>query len=87
VLRETSAIGVRIHSAERLKLRREKRIFASSLGQITLKLVFDGENILRLSPEFECCRHIARQMDMPLPEVYRLITEEADKKFRPKKNI
>jgi hypothetical protein len=84
VLRETSAIGVRTYSAERLKLRREKRIFTSSLGQVTLKLVFEGDRILRLSPEFECCRRIARQMEIPLPEVYRLINQEADARLRPK---
>ncbi len=86
IMRETSAIGVRRHNAERLKLHRENHIFASSLGEVSLKLVFEGEDILRISPEYECCRRIARQKDIPLPEVYRLINQEAEQRFRPSKS-
>ena len=86
LLRESSAIGVRFHHVERLKLRRENRTFVSSLGEVAVKLVFEGEEILRITPEYEYCRQIARELDIPLPEVCRIISQEADRKFRSSKN-
>ena len=86
LLRESSAIGVRFYSAERFKLRRENHSFVSSLGEVSVKLVFEGENILRISPEYESCRRIARQLDIPLPDVYRTVNQEADKWFRSRKS-
>jgi pyridinium-3,5-bisthiocarboxylic acid mononucleotide nickel chelatase len=78
LLRESSAIGVRYHSVERLKLRRENRTFVSSLGEVSVKLVYEGGKLLRVTPEYECCRKIARERDIPLPEVYRIVNREAD---------
>jgi uncharacterized protein (TIGR00299 family) protein len=86
LLRESSAIGVRFHHVERLKLRRENRTFVSSLGEVSVKLVFEGRKILRITPEYESCRQIARRLDIPLPEVCRIINQEAESKFRSSKN-
>ena len=86
LLQESSAIGVRFYSAERLKLRRENHIFDSSLGEVSVKLLFEGENILRIAPEYESCRRIARQRGIPLPEVYRIVNQEADQRFRSRKS-
>ncbi len=41
---------------------------------------FHGE-MVGLSPEFEDCRRLAREHDLPLQEVYRIITTEASAKL------
>ena len=83
LLLETSAIGVRFHEAGRWKLERETRLLATALGEAQIKLIFDGGKLLRVTPEYESCRLLAQQTGMPLPEIYRIVAAEADKRFFP----
>jgi len=76
VLRETSAIGVRFYSASRLKFSREKEERATSLGPVTVKVIRDGETVVRVTPEYEACQRIAADRGMPLLEVYRIVERE-----------
>jgi uncharacterized protein (TIGR00299 family) protein len=77
VLRETSAIGVRFYPAARLKLAREKEERPTSLGAVTVKVIRDGETVVRVTPEYDACRRIAAERGMPLLEVYRIVEREA----------
>ncbi len=81
LLRESSAIGVRRYSADRLKLRRRQETVQTPLGEAAVKLLFEGETLLRVSAEFESCRKLAQQSGRPLPEVYRLVERAADTFF------
>jgi pyridinium-3,5-bisthiocarboxylic acid mononucleotide nickel chelatase len=70
ILRETSAFGVRRHSAERRKLRREFVTVKTPFGEVTVKLgKMDGKTI-QAAPEFESCRKLAEQAKIPLKEIY-----------------
>jgi hypothetical protein len=70
MLRETSAFGVRRHSAERRKLRREFVTVKTPFGEVIVKLgKLDGK-IVQAAPEFESCRKAAEQAGVPLKEVY-----------------
>ncbi len=77
VLRETSAIGVRFYPAARLKLAREKEERITSLGAVTVKVIRDGETVVRVTPEYDSCRRIAAERGVPLLEVYRIVEREA----------
>jgi len=77
VLRETSAIGVRFYRAERLKFSRAKEERATSLGPVTVKVIRDGDTVVRVTPEYDACRRIAMERGMPLLEVYRIVEREA----------
>lgn len=81
LLRESSAIGVRCHETERFKLRREERTVSTSLGEARVKCLFEGEELLRITPEFESCRLLAESAGRPLPEIYRLVERAADPLF------
>ncbi len=78
ILRESSAIGVRFSTCERLKLRREAAPVMTELGEAQVKLLFDGDELLRITPEFESCRTLATASGRPLPEVMRLVERAAD---------
>ncbi|OHB33779.1 MAG: TIGR00299 family protein [Desulfuromonadaceae bacterium GWC2_58_13] len=78
LLRESSAIGVRRYETQRLKLRRERATVSTPLGEATVKLIYEGEHLLRITPEFDSCRHLAQQSGTPLPEVYRLVERAAE---------
>jgi len=77
MLRETSTLGVRVQRIARHESGRETIPFDSSLGRVTVKVKRFGEARVGLSPEFEDCRRLAREHDLPLQEVYRILTAEA----------
>ena len=75
LFRETSTLGVRIQHVERRKLPRTQREIQTSLGLVTAKsVVIDGHE--RLIPEFEECKRLATEKNLPLMEVYRILESE-----------
>lgn len=81
ILRESSAIGVRIHECRRLKLRRESTTLVTNEGEVTVKLVYEGNKLLRITPEHASCQQLAQKTGKPLPEVYRLVTTFANRQY------
>jgi uncharacterized protein (TIGR00299 family) protein len=81
LLRESSASGVRLFEARRLKLTRRQATVATPIGEAEVKLFFDGDELVRVTPEFESCRRLATESGRPLPEVYRLVERGADPLF------
>ncbi len=53
------------------------------LGQAEVKVIYDGEELLRVTPEYESCRRLAESSGRPLPESYRIVAAEANKQFFP----
>jgi len=75
LFRETSTLGVRIQHVERRKLPRTQRKIQTSLGPVTAKSVFIDRHE-RLIPEFEECKRLAAEKNLPLMEVYRILENE-----------
>ncbi len=69
VLAETSAIGLRYHAAGRITLERRVEERQTPFGPVRFKLVHDNGRLLRLAPEYEDCRRIARERGIPCREV------------------
>ncbi|MDD2539755.1 MAG: nickel pincer cofactor biosynthesis protein LarC [Desulfuromonadaceae bacterium] len=70
LLAETSAIGLRHYRADRIVLLRRIVEHQTEFGLVRFKQVIDaGGNILRTSPEYEDCRRIAREKNIPCREV------------------
>ena len=75
VFRETTSIGVRIQNVERHKLVRAQKSVQTTLGTVTVKsITVDGKE--RLVPEFEECKRIAIEKNLPLRDVYALMEQE-----------
>lgn len=70
MLRETTAFGVRRHSAERRKLRREFTTVKTAFGEVTVKIGRLNGKVVQAAPEFESCRKVAEQAKVPLKQVY-----------------
>ena len=70
ILRETSAFGVRRHTAERRKLRREFTTVTTPFGEVTVKLGRLDGRVVQASPEYESCKRLAEQANVPLKQVY-----------------
>ncbi len=70
ILRETSAFGVRRSSVERRKLRREPAVVPTPFGEVAIKLGLLNGQVLHVTPEFESCKRLAAQAQVPLRAVY-----------------
>jgi uncharacterized protein (DUF111 family) len=81
ILRESSAIGVRMHEASRIKLRRETATIATVFGEASIKLVFEGQDLLRITPEHASCLQLATDSGQPLQKVYRVVTAAAYRQY------
>jgi len=81
ILHESSAIGVRMHESRRMKLRREPATVQTDFGEAAVKLIYHGATLLRISPEHTSCQKLAATTGRPLPEVYRVVTTAANRRF------
>jgi pyridinium-3,5-bisthiocarboxylic acid mononucleotide nickel chelatase len=70
ILRETSAFGLRHHTAERRKLRRQISTVSTPFGPVRMKQGLLNGKVLHSTPEFECCRLLANQAGVPLKTIY-----------------
>jgi uncharacterized protein (TIGR00299 family) protein len=77
IFRETSTLGVRRWLASRHKLERQPQSVETKWGPIAGKLAFLGDGTQSFSPEFEACKQVAAQQNVPVKDVY----EEACRAF------
>ncbi len=82
VLEQSSAIGLRSISAERYLLDRREEKISTPLGEAQVKLLYQGERFLRLSPEYEDCRRLAEIHKRPLHEIFHLVESSAYKQLK-----
>jgi len=75
IFRETTSIGVRIQGVGRQKLSREIREIETNYGKIHVKISRRGDEIMTVTPEYEDCRRLAEEKQVPL----KRIMEEAKK--------
>jgi len=75
IYRETTTIGLRIITTGRRKLRREENRAQTSFGTVKVKVVERGGKEVA-TPEFEECRRIAREQNLPLLDVMRTLERE-----------
>jgi pyridinium-3,5-bisthiocarboxylic acid mononucleotide nickel chelatase len=70
ILTETTAFGVRRHTAERRKLRREFGTVETAYGPVAVKYgKLDGK-VVQAAPEFESCKRVADANNLPVKTVY-----------------
>jgi uncharacterized protein (TIGR00299 family) protein len=71
LFQETSTLGVRRLMVERRVLARQTHVVQTLWGPIEGKLASLGEGTPHFAPEFEACRLIAQQHNLPLRDVYQ----------------
>lgn len=77
MMRETSTLGIRVSPVSRHVAEREAVEFESTMGQARVKIKRVMGNMLSIHPEYEECRRIALERNIPLQEVYRIIEADA----------
>jgi uncharacterized protein (TIGR00299 family) protein len=69
IFAETTTFGVRTHAAQRRVLPREFVKVTTSFGEVRVKLSRVNGRILHVSPEYDDCRRLAEEKNVPLQRV------------------
>ena len=70
LLTETTTFGVRLSSADRIKLRRDFVQVATQWGEVQAKRGYLNGTLIKTVPEYEDCKRLAEQNSVPLRQVY-----------------
>ena len=73
ILSETSSLGVRYYHVSRRVLTREHMMVKTAYGEIQVKRITEPDGSMRFVPEYEVCKKIAIENNIPLRVVYDTI--------------
>lgn len=79
---ETSTFGVRSFKVKRNKLMRDMMKIQTEFGDIRVKVGRENNKILHISPEYEDCKRIAREKNIPLKELFQKAMDIAREKLK-----
>lgn len=75
ILQETTTLGLRIYTVKRLKAKRKTTHITTEYGPIQVKVAeINGQR--RVTPEFDDCRRIAIEKNIPILKVYDIVNRE-----------
>jgi uncharacterized protein (TIGR00299 family) protein len=78
IMTETSTSGVRSYPVGRYTLQREIATVNTAYGSVTVKKMIDPDGRVRMVPEYDVCREIARAQNLPLQVVYAEVVKTCD---------
>ncbi len=76
LLSETTTSGVRYYEVRREILEREIKWVDTAFGKVQVKAITRPDGKVQMTPEFDACRDIARERNMPIKDVYERIIKE-----------
>ncbi len=76
IFAETTTIGIRKMKMERAILVRRAETFASSMGEVEMKVCGREDGLVRAYPEYESVAKIAKELGKPFYEVYQQVIAE-----------
>ncbi|NNL42790.1 MAG: nickel pincer cofactor biosynthesis protein LarC [Desulfobacterales bacterium] len=86
ILSETTSLGIRYYGVQRRCLQRQQIKIKTKYGKLDVKQVKDIDGGIRLIPEYEVCRKIAIEKNIPIKKVYDTIRRIPAVKGERKKN-
>lgn len=81
LLTETSTFGVRYNKFNRFKLNREIVELNTPYGPVKVKLGYYNDKLIKATPEYEDCRKICENYNMPLNQIINTIITMINKEF------
>lgn len=76
LFKESTTIGLRFRKEKRVVLERDVKEIDTSLGKIRLKISYINGKEMNISPEYEDCKKISKEKNIPLKRVYETIYKE-----------
>lgn len=71
ILKETTTLGIRKYKVEKIMLNREIEKINTKYGKIDIKNSYYKGEIIKQKPEYEDCRKISLENNLPIREVYK----------------
>ncbi len=81
IMTETTTIGLRWRVDNRLKTHREIKAMDTPYGVIRFKVAETGRGIVNVTPEYDDCKRVADEKNVPLKEVLAAVRSTAAKSF------
>jgi len=75
LLRETTTFGVRVYSIQRYEAERDVITISSMWGDVRVKRKWMDGKVIQQVPEYEDCKRIAAENDLPILEVMEAIKQ------------
>lgn len=75
IFEETTSIGVRKYKVEKIMLNREFSKVKTEYGDITIKKSYYKGKLVKYKPEYEECKTIAKEKNIPIHKVYKAVYE------------
>jgi uncharacterized protein (TIGR00299 family) protein len=69
LMRETTTIGLRWRFENRIKAIRSMKEIGTKYGPIRFKIASAGNEIININPEYEDCKRLAKEQNIPLKKV------------------
>jgi len=73
IFRNTTSIGVRIRQEKRQKLERKIQEVDTKFGKVKFKISSLNGEVLNRTPEYEDCKRISKEQNIPLKVIYKEI--------------
>lgn len=73
IFHETTTLGIRKYLVDRNILERSSKKVETPYGEIRIKLAKKDHKIIKAAPEYEDCRRIANENNIPLKDVYHMV--------------
>jgi uncharacterized protein (TIGR00299 family) protein len=78
IFRETTSIGIRKYKVEKIMLPRDFVQVETQYGAVTVKnAYYEGEKV-KYKPEYEDCKKIASEQNIPISKVYREVYKQIE---------
>ncbi|MBI3301836.1 MAG: nickel pincer cofactor biosynthesis protein LarC [Deltaproteobacteria bacterium] len=77
IFAETSTLGIRSYPVARVALRRESKEVVTPYGSVRVKLAHSPDGRINMAPEYEDCKRLAREKDVPLKIIYEAAVRSA----------
>ena len=81
IILQTSTFGIRYTKYNRVTLNRKFTEIDTKYGKITVKLGYYNGKLIRVTPEYEDCKNIAKNKNIPLNSLINNINYLINKKF------
>ncbi len=76
ILKNTSTFGIRVEEIQRLCLKRESDVIDTKYGKVKVKNGYIGNKLIKVSPEYESCKTIAKNNNINLITVYNEVLKK-----------
>ncbi len=70
ILKETTTFGIRYNTFKRKVLERKHTKIETKYGNVSIKCAYYKDKLLKYAPEYEECKRIAKEFNIPLKKVY-----------------